>query len=127
MCFHILYPVSEGRGIEPLLDLEGGGGASWGSGKKSICGGGMKIVGNFYSAAPRQAKEAETDGLSNTSGDALLRFPNRGRYRPGRGDRTPRDRGSPFLVLDFLNNTKYRVEQSKTDEFARKTYRKLPE
>ena len=34
MCFHTLYPVPEGRGIQPLLDLEGGGGASWGSGKK---------------------------------------------------------------------------------------------
>jgi len=94
--------------------------------EKSICGG-MKIVGNFYSAAPRQAKEAEIDGLSKTSGDASS--------APPTGAGTALEEGiahqgivvRSFLVLDFLNNTKYRVEQSKTDEFARKTYRKLPE
>jgi hypothetical protein len=93
---------------------------------KSICGG-MKIIGNFYSVAPRQAKKAETDGPSNTSGDASS--------APPTGADTALEEGiahkgivvRSFLVLDFLNDTKYRVEQSKTDEFARITYRKLPE
>ena len=95
-------------------------------GGKSIFGG-MKIIGNFYSAAPRQAKETEFDGPPNTSGDASSALPT--------GAGTALEDGSAhqgivvrsFLVLDFLNDTKYRVEQSKTDEFARKTYRKLPE
>jgi len=93
---------------------------------KSIFGG-MKIIGNFYSAAARQAKEAEFDDPSNTTGDALS--------APPTGAGTALEEGiahqgivvRSFLVLDFLNDTKYRVEQSKTDEFARKTYRKLPE
>ena len=93
---------------------------------KGICGG-MKIVGNFYSVAPGQAKKAETDGSSDTSGDASS--------GPPTGAGTALEEGiahqgvvvRSFLVLDFLNDTKYRVEQGKTDEFARKTYRKLPE
>jgi hypothetical protein len=90
---------------------------------KSIYGG-MKIIGNFYSVSPRQAKEAEIDGPSNTSGDASS--------VPPAGTGTALEEGierkeRSFLVLDFLNNTKYRVEQSETNELARKTYRKLPE
>jgi len=93
---------------------------------KSICGG-MKIVGNFYSAAARQAKEAEIDGPSNTSGDASSVSPTEACIAMGEGIARKGVVVRSFLVLDFLNNTKYRVEQSKTDEFTRKTYRKLPE
>jgi hypothetical protein len=92
---------------------------------KSICGG-MKIVGNFYSVA-RQAKKAETDGPSNTSGDASSAPPTGTGAALEEGIAHQGNVVRSFLVLDFLNDTKYRVEQSKTDEFARKTYRKLPE
>ncbi|MGW8286488.1 MAG: hypothetical protein ACWGPR_12300 [Candidatus Deferrimicrobiaceae bacterium] len=93
---------------------------------KSIFGG-MKIVGNFYSAAPRQAKEAEIDGPPNTSGDASSAPPTEAGIALEEGIARKGVVVRSFLVLDFLNNTKYRVEQSKTDELARKTYRKLPE
>jgi len=93
---------------------------------KSIFGG-MKIIGNFYSAAPRQAKEAEIDGPSNTSGDASSAPPTGAGIDLEEGIVRKEVVVRSFLVLDFLNKTKYRVEQSKTDEFTRKTYRKLPE
>jgi len=93
---------------------------------KSISGR-MKIIGNFYSAAARQAKEAEFDGPSNTSGDASSAPPTGAGTSLEEGIEHKGIMGRSFLVLDFLNNTKYRVEQSKTDKFARKTYRKLPE
>jgi len=93
---------------------------------KSIWGG-MKIVGNFYWAAPRQSKEAETDGPSNTSGDASSGPPTGAGIALEEGIERKGVVVRSFLVLDFLNNTKYRVEQSKTDESTRKTYRKLPE
>jgi len=89
--------------------------------------GGFKIVGNFYSAAPRQAKEAEIDGPSNTSGDASSAPPTGAGIDLEEGIARKEVVVRSFLVLDFLNNTKYQVEQSKTDESTRKTYRKLPE
>jgi len=89
--------------------------------------GGMKIIGNFYSAAPRQAKKAEIDGPSNTSGDASSASPTGAATALEEGIERKEIVVRSFRVLDFLNNTKYRVEQSKTDELARKTYRKLPE
>ena len=95
-------------------------------GGKSIFGG-MKIIGNFYSAAPRQAKETEFDGPSNTSGDASSAPPTGANTALEEGIERKEIMVRSFLVLDFLNNTKYRVEQSKTDESTRKTYRKLPE
>ena len=93
---------------------------------KSLLGG-MKIVGNFYSAAARQAKEGEIDGPSNTSGDASSTPPTGAGTALEEGIERKETMGRSFLVLDFLNNTKYRVEQSKGDDSARKTYRKLPE
>ena len=93
---------------------------------KSISGG-MKIIGNFYSAAARQAKEAEFDDPSNTTGDALSAPPTGAGTALGEGIAHQGIVVRSFPVVDFLNDTKYRVEQSKTDEFARKTYRKLPE
>jgi len=89
--------------------------------------GGMKIIGNFYSAAAKQAKEAEFDDPSNMTGDASSAPPTGSGTALGEGIAYPGIVVRSFLVLDFLNDTKYRVEQSKTDEFARKTYRKLPE
>jgi len=93
---------------------------------KSISGG-MKIIGNFYSVALKQAKEAETDGPSNTSGDASSAPPIGAGTALEEGIEHKGIMGRSFLVLDFLNDNKYRVEQSKTDKVARKTYRKLPE
>jgi len=87
----------------------------------------MKIIGNFYSVTPKQAKEAETDGPSNTSGDASSVPPTGAGTALGEGIAHQGIEGRSFPVLDFLNDNKYRVEQSKTDKFARKTYRKLPE
>lgn len=95
-------------------------------GGKSICGG-MKIVGNFYSAMPKQAKEAETDGPSNTSGDASSAPPTGADTALEEGIERKEIMVRSFQVLDFLNDNKYRVEQSKTDHVVRKTYRKLPE
>ena len=95
-------------------------------GGKSIFGG-MKIIGNFYSAAPRQTKEAEFDGPLNESGDASSAPPTGADSALEEGIERKEIVVRSFQVLDFLNNTKYRVEQSKTDELARKTYRKLPE
>jgi hypothetical protein len=89
--------------------------------------GGMKIIGNFYSAVPKQAKEAEIDGPSNTSGDASSASPTGADTALEEGIERKEIVIRSFQVLDFLNNTRYRVEQSKTDEFTRKTYRKLPE
>lgn len=86
---------------------------------KSVWGG-MKIVGNFYSAMPKHAKEAEIDGPSNTSGGASS--------APPTGAGTALEEGIARKgILDFLNSTRYQVDQSKTDEFNRKFYRKLPE
>jgi len=94
--------------------------------KESIFGG-MKIIGNFYSAAPRQAKEAKINGPSNTLGEASSAPPTgegtaleEGIARKGIGVRS-------FLVMDCLDDVKYRVEQSKTDKSTRKSYRRLPE
>jgi len=87
----------------------------------------MKIIGNFYSAAARQAKGAEFDDPSNTTGDASSVSPTGAGTALGEGIAHQEIVDRSFPVLGFLNDTKYRVEQSKTDEFTRKTYRKLPE
>lgn len=94
--------------------------------RKSILGG-MKIVGNFYSVGPRLAKEVEIDGPVNTSGEASSAPPTVAGTALEEGVEHKGIVVRSFLVLDFLNDTKYRVEQSKTDEFTRKIYRKLPD
>jgi hypothetical protein len=98
---------------------------------KSIFGG-MKIVGNFYSAASRQAKEAEFDGPSKRSYRLMY----------GSGSESfapPTDSGAVLgggiartkiglrAFLDCLIDAKNRVEWSRTDGSTRRFYQKLPE
>ena len=99
--------------------------------KESICPR-MQTICNCFSVASRQAREAEIDVPSRRRfrllygpGDASITLPeirgtglDEGIARTGVGVRT---------FLDCLNDVKNRVALSKTDDLARKQYRRLPD
>jgi hypothetical protein len=92
----------------------------------------MLTICNCFSAASRQAREAEID------------VPSKRRYRlvyasGNESSAPPMDAGSGLdggialtkiglrAFLDCLNDAKNRVERSRTDNSARRFYHKLPE
>ncbi|TFG59711.1 MAG: hypothetical protein E4H29_03810 [Deltaproteobacteria bacterium] len=99
--------------------------------KKTVFGR-MQTICNCFSAAFKQAREAEIDVPSKrrfrmmyASGDASSALPqNRG---TGLDERIARTGGGLRTFLDCLNDAGNRVEQSKTDDLTRKYYRRLPE
>ena len=92
----------------------------------------MQTICNCFSAASRQAREAEIDVPSKRrflllygSGDASSALPqNRG---TGVGEGIARTGIGLRTFLDCLYDARNRVEQSKTDDLTRKNYQRLPE
>jgi len=99
--------------------------------KESMCRR-MQTICNCFSAASRQAGEAEIDVPSKRrfrlcygSGDVSSVLPqNRG---AGLDRGIARTKIGLRAFLDCLIDAKNRVEQSKTDDLSRKYYRRLPE
>jgi hypothetical protein len=99
--------------------------------KESICGR-MQAICNCFSAASRQAREAEIDipskrrfSLMYTSGgESVVRPKEKGLSIPEVVIRT----GIGIQIfLDCLNNVKDWSENSPTDPAERMSYRKVPE
>lgn len=92
----------------------------------------MQTICNCFSAASKQAREADIDVPSkrsfrriHASGEASSALQTgadialeKGAARAGTGLKT---------FLDCLNDARYRVEENRPDGFPRKCYRKLPE
>lgn len=102
-----------------------------GSWEESISGR-MRTVCTCIAAATRQASEADINGISKrrfrrmwASEEGTISFP----QDEGTGvqKEVVRTSGGPRTFLDCLNDARIRVEQSKTDNFTRQYYRRLPE
>jgi len=92
----------------------------------------MRTICNCFSAASRQAREAEIDVPSRRrfrlvyeSGDASF-APQQNRGK-GLEEGIARTRVGLWKFLECLYDAGNRVEQSKTGDPARNQYRKLPE
>ena len=99
--------------------------------KESICRR-MQTICNCFSAASRQAREAEIDVPSKRrfrllygSGDASSAPPMDA--STGLDGDIARTKIGLTAFLDCLNDAKNRVEWSRTDGLSRKYYRRLPE
>ena len=92
----------------------------------------MQTICNCFSAASKQAREAEIDVPSRRrfrllygSADASSALPQN--LGTGLEERIARTGVGLGTFLDCLNDARNRVEQSKTDDLGRKFYRRLPE
>ena len=92
----------------------------------------IQTICNCYSVASRQAREADIDvpskrrfRLMYASGDASTAPPMDAGTALDEGIARTRIRLTSFL--DCLNDAKSRVQQSRTDDLIRKSYRNLPE
>jgi len=99
--------------------------------KESMCRR-MQTICNCFSAASRQAREAEIDVPSKRrfhllygSGDASSAPPMDA--GPGLDGGMARTKIGLTVFLDCLIDAKNRVEWSRTDNSARRFYQKLPE
>ena len=99
--------------------------------RESVCGR-MEIICNCFSAAARQAREAEIDLPSKRSYRLIYGSGNESSAPPMDVD-TGLDEGiarTKILLkafLDCLTDAKNRVERSRTDDSARRFFQKLPE
>ena len=99
--------------------------------KESICGR-MQTICNCFSAASRQAREAEIDVPSRRSYRLMYGSENESFAPPmdegtGLGGGITRTKIGMRAFLDCLIDAKNRVEWSRTDVSTRRFYQKLPE
>jgi hypothetical protein len=99
--------------------------------KESICGR-MQTICNCFSAASRQAREAEIDVPSKRSFRLMYASGNESFAPPmdagtGLGGGIARTKIGMRALLECLIDAKNRVEWSRTDGSTRRFYQKLPE
>jgi len=92
----------------------------------------METICNCFSAASRQAREAEIDVPSKRSFRLMYASGNESSALPvdvgaGLNGGITRTKIGLRVFLDCLNDAKNRVEWSRTDSSARRFYQKLPE